>query len=254
MSMTATGIGRDDAVAVACAHCGQPVIGRGTAGAGGARFCCTGCAAAADLVRELGLDGVYARRTLDPAARPPRPDEAMAELAGHVRTDDRGRNSLDLMVDGLQCAACVQLIERAIAADDRVAAARMNMTTRRLRVSWDGAPELADRLVMPAVRLGYRLLPYDAGRMEAADDVEARGLIRAMAVAGFAAGNVMLLSVGIWAAGDAGMGEATRSLLHWASALIALPAIAYAGRPFFRSAWGCCRAVAATWMCRFRSG
>ncbi|MEN2980575.1 heavy metal translocating P-type ATPase metal-binding domain-containing protein [Tistrella bauzanensis] len=238
MSMTATGIGRDDAVAVACAHCGQPVIGRGTAGAGGARFCCTGCAAAADLVRELGLDGVYARRTLDPTARPPRPDEAMAELAGHVRTDDRGRNSLDLMVDGLQCAACVQLIERAIAADDRVAAARMNMTTRRLRVSWDGAPELADRLVMPAVRLGYRLLPYDAGRMEAADDVEARGLIRAMAVAGFAAGNVMLLSVGVWAAGDAGMGEATRSLLHWASALIALPAIAYAGRPFFRSAWG----------------
>ena len=237
MSIPLTGAGREDAAAVACAHCGQPVIGRGTADAAGKRYCCTGCAAAADLVRELGLDGLYARRTLDPTARPPRPDEELPELASHVRTDDRGRNTIDLMVDGLQCAACVQLIERAIAADDRVADARMNMTTRRLRVAWQGAPELADRLVNPAVRLGYRLLPYDAERMAAADDAQGRELIRAMAVAGFAAGNVMLLSIGIWAAGDAGMGEATRSLLHWASALIALPAIAYAGRPFFKSAW-----------------
>ena len=58
-----------------------------------------------------------------------------------------------------------------------------------------------------------------------------------MAVAGFSAGNVMLLSVSIWAGHSQGMGPATRDLLHWFSALIALPAIAYAGRPFFRSAW-----------------
>ena len=57
MSIPLTGAGREDAAAVACAHCGQPVIGRGTADAAGKRYCCTGCAAAADLVRELGLDG-----------------------------------------------------------------------------------------------------------------------------------------------------------------------------------------------------
>ena len=64
--------------------------------------------------------------------------------------------------------------------------------------------------------------------------------MRALAVAGFAAGNVMLMSIGIWA-GEVGgllhdMGPATRDLLHWVSALIAMPAIAYAGRPFFASA------------------
>ena len=57
-----------------------------------------------------------------------------------------------------------------------------------------------------------------------------------MAVAGFAAANVMLLSLSIWTGHAEGMAAETRSLFHWFSALIALPALAYAGRPFFRSA------------------
>ena len=88
--------------------------------------------------------------------------------------------------------------------------------------------------------LGYRLVPFDAASLAAAPDSTDRALIRALAVAGFAAGNVMLLSIGIWA-GEVGgllhdMGPATRDLLHWFSALIAMPAIAYAGMPFFTSA------------------
>ena len=65
---------------------------------------------------------------------------------------------------------------------------------------------------------------------------EERDMVRCMAVAGFAAANVMLLSLSIWAGHSEGMAAETRSLFHWFSALIALPALAYAGRPFFRSA------------------
>jgi Cu2+-exporting ATPase len=64
-------------------------------------------------------------------------------------------------------------------------------------------------------------------------------LMRCLAVAGFAAGNVMLISIGIWAGQGHvtdHIGPATMALLHWVSALIAMPAIAYAGRPFFNSA------------------
>src|SRR3569833_1152247 len=49
--------------------------------------------------------------------------------------------------------------------------------------------------------------------------------------------NIMLLSVSVWTGNASDMTAETRDFFHWASALIALPAAAYAGRPFFSSAW-----------------
>ena len=151
-----------------------------------------------------------------------------------------GAHELSLAVDGLQCGACVWLIESVLAREPIVLQGRVNMTTRRLRLVWHGARDQADTLVILIERLGYRLIPFDPASLSAAQNETARALLRALAVAGFAAVNVMLMSIGIWA-GEVGgllhdMGPATRDLLHWVSALIAMPAIAYAGRPFFASA------------------
>ncbi|MFX4732748.1 hypothetical protein ABTB63_19040, partial [Acinetobacter baumannii] len=58
-----------------------------------------------------------------------------------------------------------------------------------------------------------------------------------LAVAGFACMNVMLLSVSVWSGADG----TTRDLFHWISAAIGVPAILFAGRPFFASALGALR-------------
>ena len=80
----------------------------------------------------------------------------------------------------------------------------------------------------------YAATPVDARALEGADDARGRELVRCLAVTGFAAANVMLLSVSVWSGAEG----ATRDLFHWVSALIALPAVVYGGRPFFRSASG----------------
>lgn len=218
--------------AAACAHCGAPAPG-------GARFCCNGCEAAFELVRGFGLDAYYRRRTLDLAQRSlkPDPDAPLPDFDGATATEPGGTKVLHLMVDGLQCAACVWLIEQVLARDPDVTSARLNMTTRRLALRWRRNKSAA-AIVAPVLALGYRLAPYDPATLEAAGAREEKELLRALAVAGFAAGNVMLLSVAIWAGHAQGMGPATRDLLHWVSALIALPAVAWAGLPFFRSALG----------------
>jgi Cu2+-exporting ATPase len=81
--------------------------------------------------------------------------------------------------------------------------------------------------------------------MQAVENGEAdrrdRAYLRRVGVAGFAAANVMLLSVALWSgAGD--LDAVTRELFHRISALIALPAIVYAGQPFFASAFSALKA------------
>jgi Cu2+-exporting ATPase len=66
--------------------------------------------------------------------------------------------------------------------------------------------------------------------------------LRRLGVAGFAAANVMLLSVSVWAGLASDMDRSAAALFHWLSALIALPAIIYAGQPFFRSGLAALRA------------
>ncbi|MBK8210780.1 MAG: heavy metal translocating P-type ATPase metal-binding domain-containing protein [Rhodospirillales bacterium] len=226
--------------AAACAHCGTPSP---AAGDTGFTFCCSGCEAAYAMVSGLGLEAYYQRRSIDPEQRPLRPETepAVLDLDSWVRADDDGTASISLLVEGLHCAACVWLIEAVLTRHPGVVAARINMTTRRLQLRWREVETTPEQLIDTVGRLGYRLVPYDPACLEAGGADEEKALLRAMAVAGFAAGNVMLLSVSVWAGHAEGMGAGTRTWFHWLSALIALPAIAYAGRPFFRAAWGALR-------------
>ena len=218
-----------------CRHCGLPC-------AAGQGFCCIGCSAAFLTIGQLGLGDYYGRRLLDTAKRAPRPEPTERfDLQDCVVTRNDGTCEMTLTVDGVQCGACVWLIEQVLHRSPGVRQARVNMTTCRLRVVWSELETTAFRLVDSIERLGYRLVPFQPGRQQSASDAIERSLIRALAVAGFAAGNVMLLSIAVWSGLDAGMGPATRTLLHWISALLAMPAIAYAGMPFFRPAWAALR-------------
>jgi len=154
-----------------------------------------------------------------------------------VSKTDKGWH-FDLVVPGIHCSGCIRGVEEVLRAQAGVSAARVNFSTRRVSVDWHGKRSDGNRLVRAIEKLGYRVQPIDAQTMAAAgSDPEGRALLRAMAVAGFATGNIMLLSVSVWSGAE----FATRELFHWLSALIALPAVVYSGRPFFRSAVGALR-------------
>ena len=159
-----------------------------------------------------------------------------APFVSYRKHPDGGRVAhLELAVFGAKCAGCIRKIEGGLAALPGVDEARLNLSTGRLSVSWrEGAtpPALITRTLHD---LGYRAAPFDPEKVESETDAEGRRLLHALGVAGFATANVMLLSVSVWA-GEGEMGPATRDLLHWVSALIAIPCALFAGRPFFESA------------------
>jgi Cu2+-exporting ATPase len=144
-----------------------------------------------------------------------------------------GLSQTDLSVPTVHCAACIQSIETALGKLDRVESARVNLSTKRVSVQWRG--DDVPPLVAALGRLGYQAHLF-APEVDEKDKTLSE-LIRAVAVAGFAAGNIMLLSVSVWSGAEG----PTRDLFHWVSALIAIPALAFAGGIFFRSAWNALR-------------
>ncbi|MEL6765768.1 MAG: heavy metal translocating P-type ATPase [Pseudomonadota bacterium] len=153
--------------------------------------------------------------------------------ARFVRAEGEGRARLDLLVPTIHCPACISTLERGLAPLPGVLSARVNLTAKRLTLLFDPDAQAPAALVTAVERLGHEARAYDAEAMAALErDAPGRALLARIGVAGFAMMNVMLLSVAVWSGAEG----ATRDMLHWISGLIALPAIAFAGRPFYAGA------------------
>jgi P-type Cu2+ transporter len=137
-----------------------------------------------------------------------------------------------LSLPTIRCAGCISAVERGLAKEDGVADARVNLSLKRVTIQ--AAPDIsAEHLVTALAGIGYEAHELEPSLLaETQTDAEGKALVKRLAVAGFAMMNVILLSVSVWAGAEA----ATRDLMHWVSAFIALPAIAYAAQPFFKSA------------------
>jgi Cu2+-exporting ATPase len=144
-----------------------------------------------------------------------------------------GKARIALSLPTIHCAACIAKIERALAAHPGVISGRVNLTLKRANI--EAAPDIsAQDMVQLIEALGFEAHELDPGSLSATTtDRAGRNLLMRLAVAGFAMMNVMLLSVAVWAGAEA----ATRDMFHWISAAIALPAIAFAGQPFYSNAW-----------------
>lgn len=150
-----------------------------------------------------------------------------------------GLRQSDLSVPGVHCGACITTVEGALNALPEVVRSRVNLSTRRVSVVWKEEVE-GQRTDPQAIAAAIRATGYDAHLFSLAaegDETLRNQLIRAVAVAGFAATNIMLLSVSVWSGAEA----ATRDLFHWISAFIAGPTLIYAGRFFYQSAWNALR-------------
>ncbi len=158
------------------------------------------------------------------------------DFSVYVRPAEGDAVRMDLAIEGVDCAACLDDIEGSMRACAGLVSARLNLTTHRLALVWKPQETDAGVLVTALARAGYRAYPFEQSRVEAEEQKRAQWLLKCLAVAGFAAMNIMLLSVSVWSGNSADITPETRDFFHWLSALIALPACAYAGQPFFRSA------------------
>ncbi len=142
--------------------------------------------------------------------------------------------TVTLAVENMVCGGCMRKVENALAAVPGVTSARANLSAKRATVVFGHRREAGAGALIDALgAAGFRAAELAPEAIETQQD-NGRRLLSRLAVAGFAAMNIMLFSVSVWAGAEPG--DPTHELFHWISAIIALPTVAYAGQPFFSSA------------------
>lgn len=142
---------------------------------------------------------------------------------------------LQLAVPDMHCGMCMRTVEETLTAMPSVEAARVNLSSKRVSVVLKDKLTNAEPYIEALKDAGFDARPL----IEHTDEAQAKldqDYLKRLGVAGFAAANIMLLSVSVWSGYAGDMPPSLQSMFHWLSAAIALPAIAYAGKPFFASA------------------
>ena len=146
-------------------------------------------------------------------------------------------NTLTLAIENMRCGGCLRSVEHAALGVAGVETARASLAAKRVSIAYDSRQAGAVELIAALKRAGFAAAPMETAK-EDRGDAWHKYLLRRVAVSGFAAMNIMLLSVAVWSGTASDMDDALAALFRCLSALIALPTVAYAGQPFFASALG----------------
>ncbi|HEB73335.1 MAG TPA: heavy metal translocating P-type ATPase, partial [Nitrospirae bacterium] len=237
-----------------CGHCGLPLPSRPVLekiDGGEWRFCCGGCRRVCLALFEAGLQGYYDRTNQSETRAPPPSLRELPslydikDLLDDISSGkgDGDRREATLLVEGLDCAACVWVIERAMAATPGVLSAEVNLTHKRLRLCWDQQRAPLSTLLKRLYDVGYVVVPYTAGVAEEAARRAGRAALYRLGYAGFATMNLMWLSVALWTGADSGSFVVFFRMSEMA---LATPVLFYCAWPFLRGAVAGIRAGALT--------
>jgi len=224
----------------ACFHCGEP-LQQDAVDDGDRHYCCPGCAAASRWIHDANLGDYYRLRSRLSATVDPTPVDLSlwdrADLQREHAQPIPGGWRMTLLTDGMRCAACAWLIDRALSRVPGVKDVTANAVTGRVRIDWDPEQTSLSQILQHLVKLGYP--PYLAAGLErerARAKERKRWLLR-LGVAGLGAMQAMMLAEALYLDFDNQMPAATRDFFRWLTFLLCTPVVFYSGWPFLAGMW-----------------
>lgn len=199
-------------------------------------FCCSGCNAAYRIITESGNGNYYElRESFAPTVRDSVEDGLYEVWERKVPVQNGEAQGL-FVVEGLHCASCVWINEKVLKSVPGVTAAAVQLSTGRARISWNTERTNLREIARAVARLGYRLVPVE-NAPESGQSKVSRSLLKKMSVAGFFAGNIMLLSVSLYAGYFTFIDRYTKNFLQLTAFLMTLPVVFYSASVFFKNAY-----------------
>ncbi|MBN2894452.1 MAG: cadmium-translocating P-type ATPase [Campylobacterales bacterium] len=228
---------------VACDHCHLEFDEGVMIEEGAHRFCCKGCQGVFHLLQTEGLDSFYEKLGDAKLAPPTQQFESSdnfdtpAFYERFVTHNDEGFCEVSLIIEGIHCAACVWLNEKALHRLDGVIEADINFTTNKARIVWSDETIKLSRIIDTIRAIGYDAFPYDPSLQEQRANRERKDYYLRMAVAGFALMNMMSISFAQYHGYFSGIEGDIVTILNMGEWVLSTPVLLYSGWVFFRGAY-----------------
>ncbi len=206
-------------------------------------FCCKGCQGVYHLLKEDGLDDFYDKMRNNTIAPPleTQNDSANFDLESfkqrYIKTDKDGFCRVDLVIEGIHCAACVWLNEKILHQTEGVLEASINFSNNKAKLVWDEETVKLSTLIEKIRSVGYNAYPYDFNEATQKSIDAKRDYITRVGVAIFGTMNIMMIDVAKYAGYFQGMDKEVLHMIHMVELLFSSMVLFYSGWVFFRGAY-----------------
>ena len=206
-------------------------------------FCCNGCQGVFHLLNSDGMGSFYDKLGKNTIERPLALEEDSSTFdmdsfkQRYIKETSDGFSRVDLIIEGIHCAACIWLNEKILDATDGVVEVNINFTNNKAKIIWDEDTISLSQIIDKIRSIGYNAYPYERSQSEKQAIKKNRDYFLKMSIAVFASMNIMMIGVAKYTGFFTGMSESILFMVHVAEFIFATPVLLYSGQIFFKGAY-----------------
>ena len=207
-------------------------------------FCCNGCQNVFHILKSENLDSFYEKlgnKTLQAPLQISNDDLSKFDsenfLNNYATTTKDGFTQIDLILEGIHCAACVWLNEKILYDTKGVIEANINFTTNKARVVFNSDVLKLSNIIKKIRSIGYNAYAYDSSVADKEATKAKQDYFVRMMVAVVCTMNIMMLSVAKYTGFFTGMTQEVKHMIHFAEFLLTTPVLFFSGFVFYKGAY-----------------
>ncbi|NQV16454.1 heavy metal translocating P-type ATPase metal-binding domain-containing protein [bacterium] len=228
---------------LSCFHCGDICTDQSTS-IGDKLFCCQGCKTVFEIlnVNELcdyydieSAPGITPKTDLIADRFAYLDDESVREQI--VEFSEGNTEKVTLHSPAMHCASCIWLLEKLHDMDQRIFRSVVNFPRKEVSITYNRKEMALSELAVLLSSLGYEpLINLDTVGKRKQSSAEKKLYLK-IGLAGFAFGNVMILSFPEYLSRVGEVDPLFKTVFGYLSLLFSLPVLVYASKDYYRSAW-----------------
>ena len=207
-------------------------------------FCCGGCQSVYHILKSENLDSFYEKlgnKTIKAPLQVSNDDLSKFDsenfLNSYTTITKDGFVQIDLILEGIHCAACVWLNEKVLYDTKGVIEANINFTTNKARVVFNSDILKLSDIIKKIRSIGYNAYAYDSSIADKEASKAKQDYFVRIMVAVVCTMNIMMLSVAKYTGFFTGMSIEVKNMIHLAEFILTTPVLFFSGFVFYKGAY-----------------